>query len=304
MGTAAVPLLAAALTFAAIILVGMLIVRRQDQKAMDRTLDLVKGYASRDAHAAIVEATKNESALVVPLRSLGTVLVGSGARERLQNHAVYAGESAPDIVDKTVVRKVSFLLLGLVLGLLLGWAGGGLLWLTVPASALGGFFVPDLLMYNAGLKRDEQIALGLPDALDMLNLCTESGLSFQGGLAQVAENQKGPVAAEFALVLQEMQFGRSRGQALAAMGARTRQEDIQRFVSAMLQVDKLGVPVSTVLREQAREMRAKRFARAREQAQKVPVKILMPLMLCFLPALFIIILGPAVASIAKVFSGM
>ena len=78
--------------------------------------------------------------------------MGSGARERLQNHAVYAGESAPDIVDKTVVRKVSFLLLGLVLGLLLGWAGGGLLWLTVPAFALGGFFVPDLLMYNAGLK--------------------------------------------------------------------------------------------------------------------------------------------------------
>jgi tight adherence protein C len=71
----------------------------------------------------------------------------------------------------------------------------------------------------------------------------------------------------------------------------------------MLQVDKLGVPVATVLREQAREMRAKRYSRAREQAQKVPVKILMPLMLCFLPALFIIILGPAVYSIVQVFSG-
>jgi tight adherence protein C len=70
----------------------------------------------------------------------------------------------------------------------------------------------------------------------------------------------------------------------------------------MLQVDKIGVPVATVLREQAREMRAKRFARAREQAQKVPVKILMPLMLCLLPALFVIILGPAAYSIYLVFT--
>ena len=99
-----------------------------------------------------------------------------------------------------------------------------------------------------------------------------------------------------------MQLGRSRGEALSAMAGRTRQVDVQRFVSAMLQVDKIGVPVATVLREQAKEMRAKRYARAREQAQKVPVKILMPLMLCFLPALFVIILGPAVYSIVQVFS--
>ena len=102
--------------------------------------------------------------------------------------------------------------------------------------------------------------------------------------------------------LQVVMDGRSRAEALTAMAGRTKQEDVERFVSAMLQVDKLGVPVATVLREQAKEMRAKRYSRAREQAQKVPVKILMPLMLCFLPALFIIILGPAAFSIAEVFS--
>ena len=152
------------------------------------------------------------------------------------------------------------------------------------------------------LKRDEEMAKRLPDALDMLNLCVESGLSFAAALGQVAANQTGAVAEEFAIALQEMQYGRSRAEALTAMAGRTKQEDVERFVSAMLQVDKLGVPVATVLREQAKEMRAKRYSRAREQAQKVPVKILMPLMLCFLPALFIIILGPAAFSIAEVFS--
>jgi tight adherence protein C len=142
----------------------------------------------------------------------------------------------------------------------------------------------------------------LPDALDLLNLCVESGLSFSAAVTQVANNQAGPVAEEFAVVLKEMQLGRSRSQALEAMAGRTRQQDVQRFVWAMLQVDKLGVPVAAVLREQAKEMRAKRYARAREQAQKVPLKILMPLMLCFLPALFVIILAPAVYSLYKVFS--
>ena len=164
------------------------------------------------------------------------------------------------------------------------------------------FFVPDILIYNEGLKREEEMTKKLPDALDLLNLCVESGLSFQAALTQVATNQTGPVAEEFSVALQEMQLGRSRSQALEAMAGRTRQEDVQRFVWAMMQVDKLGVPVAAVLREQAREMRAKRYARAREQAQKVPLKILMPLMLCFLPALFVIILGPAAYSIYQVFS--
>ncbi len=142
----------------------------------------------------------------------------------------------------------------------------------------------------------------LPDALDMLNLCVESGLSFQAAMSQVADNQTGPVAEEFGVALKEMQLGRSRAEALSALGGRTRAEDVRRFVSAMLQVDKIGVPVATVLREQAKEMRAKRYARARELAQKLPVKILMPLMLCLLPALFIIILGPAAYSIYQVFT--
>ena len=304
MDTSMVPVVAAAFVFVAIVLVGYLVARSRIDATKARSLALVSSYASADVHHALAESERGPSTPLAPFLALGNRLVGPKARKRLERQAVFAGESGPESVENAVIRKVEYGLGGLIMGLLLGISSGGLSWLTVPAFALGGFFAPDVILYNKGLKRDEEITVRLPDALDLLNLCVESGLSFQAALGQVAANQEGPVAAEFALVLQEMQFGKSRGEALAAMGLRTKQVDVQRFISAMLQVDKLGVPVAVVLREQAKEMRAKRYARAREQAQKVPVKILMPLMLCFLPALFIIILGPAAYSIAQVFSKM
>jgi tight adherence protein C len=294
-----VPIVASLLVFGTILFFGYLIMEYRQDSQKRRSLAMVRGYATYNVHEAIAEAEKRDSIVINTILGLGNRLTSAKGRERLVRYSLYAGDTDPGAADKLIIRKVEIMLLGLMLGLVLGMSKGGLMWLLLPALSIFGFFVPDLLVYNVGLKRKEEIARLLPDALDMLNLCVESGLSFQAALQQVATNQTGPVAEEFATVLTETQLGRSRGQALSAMASRCPQEDVQRFVSAMLQVDKLGVPVATVLREQAREMRAKR---AREQAQKVPVKILMPLMLCFLPALFIIILGPAVYSIVQVFS--
>jgi tight adherence protein C len=297
-----VPVLAAALVFAAIVWSGVLVMRYRDSSAKRRSLAFVASYASSDPHAAIQKARNDESLMHKLALGLGNRIVSSSARRRIERQVIYCGRSEPGAADDVVIRKLMFLIVGLALGWLQAVALGGLWWLAPLVLGIFGYFVPDILLYNQGIKRDEEMGKGLPDALDMLNLCVESGLSFQAALSQVAINQDGPVADEFALTLQEMQYGRSRGQALEALAVRARQPDIQRFVSAMLQVDKMGVPVATVLREQAKEMRAKRYARAREMAQKVPVKILMPLMLCFLPALFVIILGPAVYGIVQVFS--
>ena len=297
-----IPVLAALVVFILIVYLGYLVVLRRDEAAKRRSLALVKGYASQDVHTAIQRAQQEDSLLRSTAVLIGTKLTSRKQRARIAKHVLYAGKNDPGAAEGILARKVVYGIIGLLLGLLLGAAGTGTWWLMLPVLTVGAFYVPDLLIYNAGLKRDEEMAKRLPDALDMLNLCVESGLSFQAAMAQVAANQTGPVAEEFGIALQEMQFGRSRGQALASLAGRTRQEDVQRFVGAMLQVDKIGVPVATVLREQAREMRAKRFSRAREQAQKVPVKILMPLMLCFLPALFVIILGPAAYSIYQVFT--
>lgn len=299
-----VPLLASAIVFLLVVYLGVLAVRRREAAAKRRSLAMVAGYASHDVHGALEAAKRDDSIFRSMFLSIGNLLTTRKNRQRIERHVLYVGNYETGAADDVIVRKVLFGLIGLVVGFFIASSMGGIWWVAFPIITVGGFFVPDLLIYNEGLHRDEEMAKKLPDALDLLNLCVESGLSFQASLAQVAENQTGPVAEEFGLALKEMQLGRSRAQALTAMAGRTRQEDVKRFVNAMLQVDKLGVPVAAVLREQANEMRAKRYSRAREQAQKVPIKILMPLMVCFMPALFIIILGPAVASIADVFSGL
>lgn len=300
---AAIPVIVSLMVFGVIVYGGWWLMNRREQAAKNRSLAMVQGYASNNIHEALEAARRQESVLRTAVLSLGEALTTKRQRERIERNALYAGKNDPALVEELIIRKVIFMLAGLVFGLLLAMLlSGGIWWIFVPVMTVAGLFLPDLLIYNEGLKRDEEMQRRLPDALDMLNLCVESGLSFQAAMSQVADNQSGPVAEEFGVALKEMQLGRTRSEALTALAGRTRTEDVQRFVSAMLQVDKIGVPVAAVLREQAREMRAKRYARARELAQKVPVKILIPLMLCLLPALFIIILGPAAYSIYKVFA--
>ena len=162
---------------------------------------------------------------------------------------------------------------------------------------MAGFFLPDLLLYNVGIKRQTLIQRDLPDAMDMLTICVESGLGFDAALARVARNSEGPVAAEFSRALQEIQIGKSRSQALRSLAERTTVPELRAFTSAVVQAGELGIPIADVLREQAKEMRMRRRQRAEEKAQQVPVKILFPLIGCLFPALFIIVIGPGAISI-------
>jgi tight adherence protein C len=166
------------------------------------------------------------------------------------------------------------------------------------------FYAPNIILYQAAYNRSERILKELPDALDLLVISVESGLGFDAALSQVARNTQGPLADEFFRVLQEMQLGTSRSDSLRALADRTDVSDLRGFITAMVQADSFGIPVANVLRIQAREMRTRRSQRAEESAQKVPVKILFPLIFCILPVLFIAILGPAVIQIAGAFSGV
>jgi len=159
------------------------------------------------------------------------------------------------------------------------------------------------MLYQLAYERSQRIQRELPDALDMLVISVESGLGFDAALSQVARNTEGPLAEEFFRALQEMQLGTGRSDALRALADRTDVGDLRGFVTAMVQADAFGIPIANVLRIQAREMRIRRSQRAEESAQKVPVKILFPLIFCILPALFIVILGPAAIQIMTAFSG-
>ena len=200
--------------------------------------------------------------------------------------------------------KGAGLVLGALIGGLLGLKHGvGLIIFPIAGCAVG-FFVADVLIRNIGQKRQTEIQKGLPDALDMMTVCVEAGLGFDSALSRVALNLEGPMAEECARVLQEMQFGMSRSEALRSLVNRTDVSELRTFVSSLVQSSELGISIGIVLREQAKEMRIRRRQRAEEKAQKLPVKILMPLITCLLPAMFVIILGPAIIQIFHTLGGL
>jgi tight adherence protein C len=160
-----------------------------------------------------------------------------------------------------------------------------------------GFFVPDLVLRQKADSRSEAIRRALPDSLDLLTISVESGLAFDAALAQVAHNTDGPLAEEFSRVLKEIQIGSSRSDALRALSERTTVDDLRIFLNSMIQAEKLGIPIAHVLRIQSSEMRTKRSQRIEEQAMKLPVKMVFPLLFGIMPAMFIIVLGPAFISI-------
>ncbi len=234
-------------------------------------------------------------------RSLAAKLSPGGAQEGLTRRLDLAGNPGTWTAERIMGAKgaglLAFALLGVLLG---GLSPRGLVFAAIGAAI--GFYLPDLLLMNAGQKRQEELRLGLADALDMLTVCVEAGQGFDAALMQVAKATTGPIAGEFARVLSEIQIGKSRGEAFSSLAKRTSVTEAKTFVSALVQADRLGLPIGSVLREQSNQMRLVRRQRAEEKAQKVPVKILFPMLLFIFPALFIVIIGPGAIRIVDTFS--
>lgn len=235
-------------------------------------------------------------------KALGSRLSPSGTAVRLQRNLDFAGNPPGWTVDRLLGLKGAGLAgFALAAGLLGGLGLRGAVFAVVGGAA--GFWLPDLLVYNKGLHRQEQIRRSLPDALDMLTVCVEAGLGFDAAMLQVSRNTNGPVSGEFSRVLQEVQIGKARADAFQDLADRTNVDELRTFVAAIVQADRLGIPIANVLREQSKEMRLIRRQRAEERAQKVPVKILFPLIFCIFPALFVVIIGPGVIRMIDAFSG-
>jgi tight adherence protein C len=267
-------------------------------------LDRYRGVAP----SAPAGADSARERLLVPLleglRKLSLLLSPGGVRDSLQRRLDIAGNPRGWTVERILTGKGLGLVAVAGLGALLGGLVLGLTPVTTLAGAAIGFFLPDLLVYNAATKRQQEIERSLADSLDLLTVCVEAGLGFDAALGQVARNGKGPLAAEFVRVLQEMQIGKSRSESLRALAERSTVAELKHVVAALVQADALGIPVAAVLREQAKEMRIKRRQVAEEKAQKVTIKILFPLFFCIFPALFIVIIGPGAISMMEAFGGV
>jgi tight adherence protein C len=239
------------------------------------------------------------------LGGIGRALTPTGTVARLRRQLDYAGNPPLWPAERIVQTRGVLFVVGGVAGFLMGSLYGSLAkaFAGAVAGAGIGMFGPDIAIYNAGAKRQVEIRKSLADVLDMLTVSVEAGLGFDAALAQVARNSKGPLAGETARVLQEMQIGKPRGEAMRAMGERTTVPELRTFASAVVQASELGIPIAKVLREQAKEMRLKRRQRAEEMAQKVPIKILFPMLFCMFPALFVVIIGPGALRIIRIFGG-
>ena len=244
--------------------------------------------------------------LMVPL---GRSLIGSLQSLLPRNHIanvrrrlVLAGLSgrfgAEEYVAAQLVGACTGLLVGLLLGVATDWSATRIL-AAAGGGALLGFLAPSLYVKQHRDLRVEAIERELPDVLDVLAISVEAGVGLEGAIQAVVERFSSPLGEELGHMLSEMELGLSRREALQNLRARTDIPDLNGFVLALLQADALGMPMTRVLQTQAEEMRRRRRGKVREAAAKLPVKILFPLILFILPALFIVILGPAVITISE-----
>ncbi len=176
---------------------------------------------------------------------------------------------------------------------------GGRLLLYYLGGAVLGFTIPIMLLKSMIDRRKAEIVKKLPDALDLMTICVDAGLTFNAAMQKVDEKWDDVLAKEFGRVLYEMQLGKSRRQALKDMVERMEVPDVTSFIAAVLQADQLGVGIGKVLRIQSEQMRIKRRQRAEEKAQQAPVKMIFPMVFLIFPSIFIVLLGPAGLIIAR-----
>jgi len=222
--------------------------------------------------------------------------------ERLRHKILVAGLTASIGPEEFVVLQAvglgAGLLGGMLMGGFIGWQGRGFLCLVATAGG-AGFIAPEAWLTRKRDERQSSMKRDLPDILDLMAISVEAGVGFEGAIEIVSRHFRTPLANELSRTLREMELGLPRREALQNLKRRTEVPELSNFVLILVQADALGMPIGRVLRSQAVEMRSKRRQWAREKAGKLPVKILIPTTLFILPALFVVILGPAAISIAK-----
>ena len=270
---------------------------RTHRRAVVRSLDAIGGRTPTEGSQLSYRERLAPS--VERFSAAGGRMSSAGSTSKLAAQLDLAGNPAPWSLERLLAVKALLALAGTAFGMLVGSNGTSARMVLLGATAGAvAFYLPNVLVYNAGTKRQVRIQQTLPDALDLLTVSVEAGMGFDAAMGNVAKNTKGPLAGEFFRVLQEMQM-KSRSDAFRALATRTTVVELRTFVSSLVQADALGIPIAAVLREQSNEMRVKRRQRAEEKAMKVPVKILFPMMMFILPVLFIIVLAPAFMGMAS-----
>lgn len=221
-------------------------------------------------------------------------------RVRLEKAGGPGGLDADRFFAAQIMCCVGASVMVFALGVIGGASAGPVVFVALVVGIFG-FLAPDMWLRGKRRAHKKAVIRQLPDMLDMLTISVEAGLGFDQALTKIVRGSRSSLSEEFGRMLQEVQAGASRKEALRHLAERVDVSAVSTFVTSIIQADMFGVSIARVLRSQASEMRLKRRQQAEEEAQKAPVKMVFPLVLCILPATMVVILGPAVVRIGSLF---
>jgi len=286
---------------AVLIVIGM----RDNSDRADPMQERLLEYASRGEVVNLEEIEMSQpftERVVYPLaRKFGELATRFTPQNALQETARKLEQAgSPKGVDPTIFWASRFVVAVAMAGFLLfifsiaaiDWTWGRK-FLIVGLFTVFGFYMPELMIQSKIQRRQKDIRKAMPDALDLLTICVEAGLGFDGAMAKVYEKWDNELSRAFGRVLREIQLGKLRREALRDMADRIGIPEMTSFVAAIIQSEQLGVSMARVLRIQSDQMRMKRRQAAEEEAQKAPIKMLFPMGVLIFPSILIILLGPA-----------
>ncbi|MGB7472329.1 type II secretion system F family protein [Trichococcus sp.] len=235
------------------------------------------------------------------IRSLGN-LAPSTIKDRYENLLNSSGAKDKMKFNNILAMQV---MLGIILSFLVHYlmkaSSSPSNSLYIFLAGVVGFLLPYYLLLSASEKRKQEIQYAVPSMLDLLYVSVEAGLSFDMAIYRTTDKMKGPLSDELRFTMNEMSKGRERSEALREMVKRTQVEDLATFVTSIIQAEEMGSNIGNVLRVQANTMRLNKRQRAEAKAAKIPTKMLFPLVFFMFPALFVVILGPAIINIMASF---
>ena len=295
-------LLLAVLTFGlAVFLVGEIATAPQRRRHL--ALKLAATYGHRRSQSANTLPRFGERVVapaVERLAALALRLNPKASAEAIGRRLIAAGLSQRISTSQFLAVKAALAVAGVVAGIAFGStvAAIAVVFLT-PLLATVGFICPDVILTFRIRERRERIRSELPDALDLLAVSVEAGLGLDGAIAKLTEHMEGALVDEFALTLGEMRIGEARPEALKKLAERVPAPEVSAFVRSVVQAEQLGISLGRILRVQAADSRLRRQAAAEERAMKAPIKMLFPTALFIFPAMFVVILGPALLNITS-----
>lgn len=304
-----------------VVAIAVVVAGRRNPQAGDPLMARMAEYSARETPVTLEELEMsqsfNERVITPMLRQLGEFVLRftpEASLKAIQHQLDLAGNPkgmepvtfyATRIVMSVAAVGVVILLASIAQDQTMFFAWGPnfsnaptVLGLAAGGAALG-YYVPNSMLNSRIRRRQDSIIKSMPDALDLLTVCVEAGLGFDQAMQKVSEKWENELSLAFARVIQEIRLGKPRREALRDMADRMDIPDMTSFVAALIQADQLGVSMAKVLRIQSDQMRMRRRQRAEKKAHEAPILMLIPMAFMIFPAIYIVLLGPAVFQVLR-----